>query len=116
MYNVEDFYIYAVMGVLIFFAVGDLIVGSYHRGKRKKDDLVQEAVGFIQISAFIKPAIVFAAAFLMSLLTPSLKNAYADLSLLYALPIYMIIEDFSLYWYHRKAHETEWLWKLHRNF
>lgn len=114
MYNVEDFYIYAVMGVLLFFAIGDLIVGSYHHGKRTKDDLMQEAVGFVQLSAFIKPAIVFGAAMLMTLVAPSLKNAYADLSLLYALPIYMIIEDFTLYWYHRKAHETEWLWKLHR--
>jgi len=36
---------YAVVGVLILFAIGDLIVGSYDLGKRKKDDLIQKAVG-----------------------------------------------------------------------
>jgi len=114
MNSVEDFYMYAIIGILLFFALGDFIVGSYRNGKRKKDDIIQEAVSFIQLSAFIKPAVVFAAFFIMNLIAPAWKNTYSGLSLLYALPIYMIIEDLSLYWYHRKAHEVEWLWKLHR--
>lgn len=46
---IEENYIILVLSVLTLFALGDIIVGSYHRGKRRKDDLAQEAVGFIQL-------------------------------------------------------------------
>ena len=30
------------------------------------------------------------------------------------LPFFLLIDDVLQYWYHRSAHEHEWLWKLHR--
>lgn len=111
----KDFYTLCVLGILVVFAIGDVIVGSYHNGKRRKDDLWQEAVGFVQLAGLIQPVIVGVAVFTMSLLFPSYHNEYLGVSLLIALPLYLLVDDCSQYWYHRKAHEWNWLWKLHRS-
>ena len=111
---IKDFYKLAVIGILLLFALGDVLVGSYHNGKRKKDDLIQEAVGFIQLSTFIQPAIIAGALLLMSFFFPDMNNAYLGISLWIGLPLYLLIDDVMQYWYHRKAHEWNWLWKLHR--
>lgn len=110
----EDFYTMAVVGVLILFAVGDLIIGAFHNHKKKKDDWIQEAVGFVQTSQLIRPAVLFLAILIMAVIAPNAQNAYSDVSLLFALPFYLLLDDVFQYWYHRKAHEWEWLWKLHR--
>ena len=110
----EDFWTKAVIFILLFFAIGDVIVGSYHRGKRRKDDLMQEAVGFIQLAAFIQPAIVAFVVLLMSWVFPERQNQFLGTTLWIALPLYLLVDDCSQYWYHRKAHEWNWLWKLHR--
>jgi len=111
----EDFYTKLVLGVLIFFALGDIIVGSYHRGKRRKDDLAQEAIGFIQLVTLIQPAVVAVALVLMGFIFPNSQNTFLGTTLWIALPLYLLTDDCSQYWYHRKAHEWNWLWKLHRS-
>lgn len=115
MHAIEDFYTIAVIGILVLFAIGDIIVGSYHNGKRKKDDYMQEAVGFLQLSLLIRPAIVGTAIFLMAVLFPDNHNTYLGTTLWIGLPLYLLVDDVMQYWYHRKAHEWEWLWKLHRS-
>jgi len=58
--------------VLVLFALGDVIGGAYRKGKQRKDDLIQEALGFVQL-LFIKPAIVFVAYLLLGLILPSTR-------------------------------------------
>ena len=110
----EDFYKLAVIGILVVFAIGDVIVGAFQNSPKKKDDWIQEAIGFVQLSALIQPAIVATALGLCALLMPDMKDAYWGTSMWIALPLYLLIDDVMQYWYHRKAHEWEWLWKLHR--
>lgn len=110
----KDFYTMAVIGILLLFAIGDIIVGSYHNGKRRKNDLMQEAVGFVQLATLIQPAIVAFLVILMSFIFPDAQNTYLGTSLWIGLPLYLLVDDCSQYWYHRKAHEWNWLWKLHR--
>jgi len=111
---IEDYYAVLVLTVLFLFAIGDIIVGSYHRGKRRKDDLAQEAVGFVQLYTLVQPAIVGVVLLLMSVIFPNSQNEFLGMTLWIALPLYLLVDDCSQYWYHRKAHEWEWLWKLHR--
>ena len=111
---IAENYIVLVLGVLILFALGDIIVGSYRRGKRRKDDLAQEAVGFVQLYTLVQPAVAGLAFLLMKLIFPDSENEFLGTTLWIALPLYLLVDDCSQYWYHRKAHEWEWLWKLHR--
>jgi len=112
-----DDYKIAVIGILLVFTLGDIIVGAFNfkTTKKKKDDWIQEAIGFFQLAGLIQPFMTFVAIYvLMPFIAPSLDGAYFGTSMLIALPFYLLIDDVMQYWYHRKAHEWEWLWKLHR--
>ncbi|MFK7905480.1 MAG: sterol desaturase family protein, partial [Chitinophagales bacterium] len=113
----ETQYKMAVVGILLVFTVGDILVGAFNfkKSKKRTNDWIQEALGFVQITTLIQPLILFLAIFgLMPLIAPNLDGAYFGTSLWFALPFYLLIDDVMQYWYHRKAHEWEWLWKLHR--
>lgn len=73
---IEDYYAIVVIGVLLLFALGDIIIGSYRRGKRRKDDLMQEAVGFVQLYTLVQPGIVAFVILLMSFIFPNSQNEF----------------------------------------
>lgn len=97
---IEDYYAILVLSVLTLFALGDIIIGSYHRGKRRKDDLAQEAVGFIQLYTLVQPAVVALALLLMGVIFPNAQNEFLGTTLWVALPFYLLVDDCSQYWYH----------------
>jgi sterol desaturase/sphingolipid hydroxylase (fatty acid hydroxylase superfamily)/CDGSH-type Zn-finger protein len=110
----KDTYKMAVVGILILFALGDVLMGAFHNSKKKKGDWIQEAFGFFQLTAFVQPLVLFVAMSLMAVFFPYSKDMYWGTSMWIALPLYLLVDDVLQYWYHRKAHEWEWLWKLHR--
>lgn len=113
----SDQYKIIVVGFLLLFSIGDAVVGAFNFKKSKKrvNDWMQEAVGFIQLTTVIQPLLTAAAIFvLMPFFFPDLDGAYFGTTMLIALPAYLLTDDVMQYWYHRKAHEWEWLWKLHR--
>ncbi len=113
-----DQYKWIVVGFLLIFSIGDAFVGAFNFKKSKKrvNDWMQEAVGFIQLVTVIQPLLTAVAIFvLMPFFFPDLDGAYFGTAMLIALPAYLLTDDVMQYWYHRKAHEWEWLWKLHRS-
>jgi sterol desaturase/sphingolipid hydroxylase (fatty acid hydroxylase superfamily)/CDGSH-type Zn-finger protein len=114
LFGIKDFEVYAVLGIVAFFGICETLAGYLHRTKRRADDWIQEAGGFLFLALVIKPAIVFAAFQLGALLIPSFQNYIADLSLWIVLPAFLLIDDFIQYWHHRFSHEYDFLWKLHR--
>ena len=114
LFGVENLDVYVVLGILIFFVLSEIIAGFLASTKRNFGDWVQEAGGFFVLSLLIKPAIVASVFFLGRFLFPSAQNAIGEWSLWLMLPFYLLIDDVMQYWYHRSAHEYEFLWKLHR--
>ena len=113
----SDQYKLIVVGFLLLFSIGDVLVGAFNfkKSKKRANDWIQEAVGFIQLTTIIQPALSAAAIFvLMPFFFPDLDGAYFGTAMLIAFPLYILTDDVMQYWYHRKAHEWEWLWKLHR--
>ena len=45
---------------------------------------------------------------------PALPNALAGANFWLVFVGFLLVDDLLQYWYHRLAHETPWLWKLHR--
>lgn len=113
-FAIENLYMYLVMGILLFFGAIEAISGLYHDSQRRKDDWWLEIVSFVALSALIKPGIALAVVGIGSAFFAEYQNAYVGMSLWIGLPLYLIIDDILQYWYHRFAHEYEWLWKLHR--
>ena len=114
LFGVENLDVYVVLGIIIFFGVSEVIAGYLSRSKRSKSDWIQEVGSFLVLSQLIKPAIVIFVLFAGSFLFPSSLYILGEQSLWLMLPFYLLLDDVLQYWYHRSAHEYEWLWKLHR--
>ncbi len=114
LFGVKDLDIYVVASIIIVFGIAEVIAGYLHRSKRTKSDWIQEVGGFLVLSQLIKPAIVIAVFFIGKTLLPDYLYVFGDWSLWMMLPFYLLIDDVLQYWYHRSAHEYEWLWKYHR--
>ena len=103
-----------VIGVLIFFGILEVIAGHLNRSKRKTSDWIQEVGGFFMLSVVIKPLIVLLIITIGVAFLGQFENAIYDWSFWILLPLYLFVDDFIQYWYHRSAHEYPFLWKLHR--
>lgn len=114
LFGIERFDTYAVLGILVFFGLMEVLSGYLHRSKRTKSDWIQEFIGFFGLSVLTKPVIVLIVMSLGVAVFPHCQYVLADWSLWIMLPFYLLIDDLLQYWYHRFAHEYEWLWKLHR--
>ena len=104
---------YAVLLTIIFFGALELILGHYNDTRRSKDDWIMEFMSFVllSVSSFI---VLFGILYIGQLILPGTYNSLSDLSLWIAVPVYMLVDDLAQYWYHRSAHEYDWLWKHHR--
>jgi len=105
--------VYAVLFVLGFFGLLELVLGHYHETKRNKDDWILEGLGFFVVVG-TKLLLVAVVIFLGDYVFPSTSNVLSHWSLWLSIPFYLLIDDLSQYWFHRSAHEYEWLWKHHR--
>jgi len=114
LFGIKDLDIYIVLGILVLFGLLEVAAGYLSRTNRSSNDWIQEVGGFFGLSVVIKPLIVFSAFQLGSFFFGSTQFALSHWSLFLALPFYLFIDDVMQYWYHRSAHEYEFLWKLHR--
>ncbi len=114
LFGVENLDVMLVLGILATFGIVEAISGYLSRTQRKRGDWIQEAGGFFALSILIKPAIVATFALLAGLVIPNAAGAWSHWTMLLALPVYLFTDDIVQYWYHRSAHEYEFLWKLHR--
>lgn len=113
-FGIENFEVYMVMGILMFFGMLEVITGQLHRTKRTKGDWIQEVGGFFVLAVIVKPAVVFIFYTLGTIFFAAYQNYWAHWSLWLMLPFYLLIDDVLQYWYHRMCHEHEFFWKLHR--
>ena len=113
-FDIEYYDTYIVLAILFTFAFAEIIGGFYKNYKHSKDDWIMESISLVQTAVLIQPMIVVATLATLGFLLPEYDGAYKGMSLWFALPFYLLIDDVMQYWYHRKAHEWEWLWKFHR--
>lgn len=102
----------AVLVVLLFTL--ELFRGAYSREKMPRNDKWLNAVSVLQDSLLIRPLVAFATALMLSRLFPVYRNALVDLPFWSVFIVFLFGQDLVHYWYHRKAHEWSWLWKIHR--
>lgn len=112
--SIPNIDVYIVLGIIILFIFIEIAAGYLKRTQRTKADWMHEVGGFLILSIFIKTGIVLAAMGVGYLLAPSLSGVFSAKSLLFTTCFYLFIDDVMQYWYHRSAHEYEFLWKLHR--
>ena len=103
-----------VFGILVTFGLIELLAGLIDHSKRKKDDYLLETFSFFSLSLLIKPGIVLTTIFVGNASFPNYTNTLSSVNFFILLIVYLLIDDVLQYWYHRFAHEYQFLWKLHR--
>lgn len=111
---VEEYNLIFIMGILVFFGLIETMSGFLAKTKRTKDDVMIELVNTFFLSIIAKPLMVFLSMLFMKFVFPASENVLLELNFIILLLIFILIDDFLQYWYHRKAHEIKWLWFLHR--
>jgi sterol desaturase/sphingolipid hydroxylase (fatty acid hydroxylase superfamily)/CDGSH-type Zn-finger protein len=110
--SIPNIDLYIVLAILAFFVLVEVVHGHYSNTNRRTDDWILELGGFFLVAA-TKTAQVLIVFFLGNLLFPQLHHALIHWPLWLSFVVYILLDDFSQYWYHRLAHEYTWLWKHH---
>lgn len=107
--------VYVVFSILILFGLIEAIGGLYgKKSKRSKNDWYVELFSTFHLFVFIKPIIFFSMTYFLINILPQYRNIFSDATFWISSLIVIFGDDFLQYWYHRKAHQWSWLWKLHR--
>ncbi|MCP4442621.1 MAG: hypothetical protein GY810_27245 [Aureispira sp.] len=105
---------YLVVGILVFFGLLETFSGYLKNSKRAKADWIEEITGFIALSTIIKPLMVYLVIIIGQNSFPSFATYLQSYSLWMVFVVYLFVDDFMQYCYHRFAHRNAFLWKLHR--
>ena len=103
-----------IVGILVFFSAIEAFWGYFANSKRNKDDVLVESVNAFVLFGITKPVIMLLAFQLMKLAFPSKEDTFSNMSFGLGLILFILVDDFLQYWYHRSSHEYKWLWKWHR--
>lgn len=103
-----------VVSLLALFGVVETLAGVYSRGNLRRDDWIINLVSLGHLAIVVRPALVGIVAFALAGLAPQLEGALAAMPLWAGVLVVLLPDEFLHYWYHRKGHEWEWLWKIHR--
>lgn len=114
LFGVKHMDLYLVVGVLMFFIILEVLAGHGKRSNRSFGDWFLELGSYLILALIIKPLIVLIAIYIAYILTPQSSQLVVSTNFVIALLIYLFVDDFLQYWYHRSAHEYDFLWKLHR--
>ena len=112
---IENFDVFLVLGILIFFGSIESFAGYLRHSKRKKGDWLQEVLSFFLLSTAIKPTIVASVFILGNTIYTEGASLLSQQSFITVFFGYILVDDLLQYWYHRSAHEYPFLWKLHRS-
>ena len=113
--NIKYIDVYVVFSILILFGLIEAFGGLYgKKSKRSKNDWYVELFSTFHLFVFIKPIIFFSMTYFLINILPQYRNIFSDATFWISSLIVIFGDDFLQYWYHRKAHQWSWLWKLHR--
>jgi len=114
LFGVKNLDLFLVIGILAFFIIIEVVAGHAKSTQRKSGDWFLELGSYLILALLIKPAIVLSVVFLSNQFIPNINNLFSNQLFLVSLLLYLLVDDFLQYWYHRSAHEYAFLWKLHR--
>lgn len=102
-----------VTGLLVGLGILELATGRL-LARRKRDELVVDALSLGQFALVIKPFIVAASGLSVLSIAPQWAGSLSHLPLWQALVLVVIPADFMHYVYHRMGHTVPFMWRMHR--
>jgi sterol desaturase/sphingolipid hydroxylase (fatty acid hydroxylase superfamily) len=104
-----------VGGIYLFFALLELVSGRFlNRTKTTADQVYVELICTFTFVLMIVPGIFVISNYLITTFAPSLVGIVADWPWYLILPLFLIGDDMTQYWWHRLSHKLPFLYSLHR--
>ncbi|MCG8672777.1 MAG: sterol desaturase family protein [Pseudomonadales bacterium] len=88
--------------------------GLFQNQKKHSRHWWIDFISLAQVALLIKPAIFLLASLGLGLLLTDYQNALTDMPFWLGFLLVFLPDDFTHYWYHRLAHENDWMWPWHR--
>lgn len=108
-YSIAILAIYAGFGLLELWQTR-----LFSKSEQTRDDGIVEAVSMIALMTVTQPMILFLSTGLMGFVAPQWAGALADIPVLSAIALFLVLDDMTQYWWHRASHSFHWLYNLHR--
>lgn len=106
---------WAVVAIFLAFGLLELVRSDlFHKPGQCRHDGVVEAVSTILLLSVTQPLVIVAVNALGLRCFPQYQGALAGLRWFVALPLFLVLEDMTQYWWHRASHSFGWLYNLHR--
>lgn len=99
--------------VAVALLLTELSLGHFRRQRMPGNDKLLNLISFLQDSTITRPLVALVTAAGMGFLWPADKGRLTDLSLWPTFILFVLGQDLVHYWFHRKAHEWQWLWHIH---
>ena len=109
---IENFDVFLVLRILIFFGLIESFAGYLRHSKRKRRLVTRNFK--LLLSLFRYKTCYCCLCFLLGKCDVSEGGSLLSQQSFIAMG-YILIDDLLQYWYHRSAHEYPFLWKLHRS-
>ncbi len=103
-----------VAGIFAGIALFELLFGVYRSKFRFSRDWAIDLISLAQLALVLRPAALFLSLALAVWAWPGAQGALSNLPFWLAFLIVFIPDDFLHYWYHRAAHQWNWMWPMHR--
>lgn len=106
---------WVVAAIYLAFGLIELVRSDlFHKPGQCRHDGVVEAVSTILLLVVTQPLVIVAVNALGLSCFPQYQGALAGLRWFVALPLFLVLEDMTQYWWHRASHSVGWLYNLHR--
>lgn len=112
-FGINHFDEIGVVSIFLFYSLAELFIGTFHHSKRSLQDYFTELLSFAQLTMLIQPAIILGIGFLARKFFPAYANYWINMAIGWQFVLLLFTEDFMQYWWHRLAHHSPALWKLH---
>ncbi|MEZ5920677.1 MAG: sterol desaturase family protein [Parvularculaceae bacterium] len=104
-----------ITGIFFGFAFLEIIFTSFFKKERQsRQDVIVEIISALTLVAVTQPLALFLGAMTAKAIAPGAEGALAGLPLIAGVALFLIFDDMTQYWWHRAAHNTPWLYNLHR--
>ncbi|MCF6275409.1 MAG: sterol desaturase family protein, partial [Robiginitomaculum sp.] len=103
-----------VAGLFASIAFAEFLLGLYRSKTRFAKDWAIDLISLAQLALIMKPAALFLSLALATWLWPGGRGLLEGLPFWLAFLTVFVPDDFLHYWYHRMAHQWDWMWPMHR--
>lgn len=106
----------AITGIfLLFGSLEFLRTQLFSKPEQTRDDALVEIIGSFVLLVITQPGIIIAVQYMLGAIAPQSAGALADIPLLAAIALFLVLDDMMQYFWHRLSHSVPFLYNLHRS-